>query len=654
VVAACVVQCAASAQADPRSPVFLPFTHAPLDTPMVLTGTFGDRRGGHFHAGLDLSTAQVVGKPVYAPASGFVARVRTSGTGYGRSIYLQMDDGRLVVYGHLDAFAESVASYVDSAQRATTKYELDLWPPRNRFRVTPGAIVAWSGQSGAGPPHLHAEIRVGDMAHHPLRAGWSLADRLPPRIARITLVPVDEQSRVQRTTGPYTWRGFESDTIEVTGRFEVLVQAADVLGAKRDLAPWSTRVRLVDRFVECRFDSVSWAGDMSDAAYIYDGDAVRVAVPDGVMPRVLSAEWPGDNAAYGVTDAGDIRAGEFALASNAAALPLDITVRDVAGNTIARRIWVRAQRSPDRAAPEVTAAVSKNVTIALEPAGHGCVRVVLGNVPPRTRNVWVGTQGGTLVPAGRAGTRWSGLLRPSQMDSVTVVAVGVGRANWRAERTMNFLGVDLSPGEHRAASTEFRWVRTKDSVFESTVIAISERTAAATSELAPVSDVHVLEPDNLPLRKPWTVSLAPEPGADTSKVALYRRGSGSWEWAGDERDGKSGTWSVSTRRLGSFALFRDVTAPRVRIFAKPRPKGTAAYSRWAIEAVVEETGSGVDAERSQFLIDGSAVPTEWDPEAGRLRWRPRTPPAAGEHQVTARAVDRAGNVREVEGRFTSE
>src|SRR5215472_2988405 len=93
-----------------------------------LRGGFGESRTNRFHAGLDLSTGGHVGAEVLAPAAGTVERVRSSGVGYGRSIYLRTADGRMIVFGHLDAYAPELAAYVDSVQRATGDYEQDLWP----------------------------------------------------------------------------------------------------------------------------------------------------------------------------------------------------------------------------------------------------------------------------------------------------------------------------------------------------------------------------------------------------------------------------------------------------------------------------------------------------------------------------------------------
>ena len=92
--------------------LFPRFARPPLDGAMTFNGGFGEYRAGHFHAGVDFGTGERTGKPVHAPLSGHVARVRTSGVGYGRSIYVQSRDGRLLQFGHLDAFAEPVAAFL--------------------------------------------------------------------------------------------------------------------------------------------------------------------------------------------------------------------------------------------------------------------------------------------------------------------------------------------------------------------------------------------------------------------------------------------------------------------------------------------------------------------------------------------------------------
>ena len=57
-----------------------------------------------------------------------------------------------------------------------------------------GEIIAWSGESGAGGPHLHFEIRREDVAYHPQRAGLVVVDNVLPKLATLTLEPLDDSS----------------------------------------------------------------------------------------------------------------------------------------------------------------------------------------------------------------------------------------------------------------------------------------------------------------------------------------------------------------------------------------------------------------------------------------------------------------------------
>lgn len=110
--------------------------------------------------------------------------------------------------------------------------------------------------------------------------------------------------------------------------------------------------------------------------------------------------------------------------------------------------------------------------------------------------------------------------------------------------------------------------------------------------------------------------------------------------------------SADSWRLGRFALFRDLVGPRTTVVkpAEP-PSRPGPYSRWSVEATVVEQGSGIDAKSSWMEVDGRRVATEWDPEAGRLRWRPDQPPKRGKHKLLVVATDRSGNETRTRGAF---
>ena len=62
---------------------------APLDIPLVLSGTFAELRGNHFHGGIDIKTQGRSGLRIGAVADGYVSRVAVSPYGYGNALYVQ-------------------------------------------------------------------------------------------------------------------------------------------------------------------------------------------------------------------------------------------------------------------------------------------------------------------------------------------------------------------------------------------------------------------------------------------------------------------------------------------------------------------------------------------------------------------------------------
>ena len=258
--------------APPAPPDSLPpLDRPPIDPPIQITATFGEYRARHFHAGLDFSTEHRVGRPIFAPAAGYIERARTSGAGFGRSLMIRTPDGRTILLAHLDAFDEPIASYVAAVQDSTGEYEQELSPAPNRFPVQVGQRIAWSGDSGAGPPHLHMEVRFGDMAYNPLRHGVSVPDSFPPVIQRVILEPIDDASTVDGSSAPHRFVP-SADTIRVQGRARVWVEAGDGVTDRwpRD-APYAMSMSWKGASVECRFDRVAWDPDMVAAEWLYDG-----------------------------------------------------------------------------------------------------------------------------------------------------------------------------------------------------------------------------------------------------------------------------------------------------------------------------------------------------------------------------------------------
>jgi murein DD-endopeptidase MepM/ murein hydrolase activator NlpD len=643
-----------SAGPGARVPPFeAPLARPPLDPPVVMNGGFGEYRSNHFHAGLDLGTGGRVGRPVFAPLGGWIERVRASGVGYGRSLYLRTSDGRTLVFGHLDAFAEPVASFMAAAQESTGQYEQDLWPERDRFRVAVGQRIAWTGESGSGGPHLHFEIRRGDMAYHPVRAGLALSDTIAPTLASLTLEPLDDTSYVERGAAPYTVRlGTAPETLLVEGRVRAIVGARDGMWKGVDrMVPWSTAIEFGEEHVECRFDSASWATDMVESDYVFDtgrvvGDKGMVMwAPAGFRPRVLITSAPRDR------DAGTlvVRRGDPPRA-------LRMTARDLSGSSMVREVVLRPPRrnesGPDpgqvggRAEPDS----SRWYEIAMLPGGFA--RFTFRGAPAGSRHVTIDDR-----PASLREGDWTAVVSVAAPESpapfsIMVVGTGASGPTWR-RRFVAGLHRDVSARWQIQGEPDIDWMLDQAALFERGPIFYRKAPTAPSTpaELVPRSVTLELMPASLPLRKPLRLELKPH-ALDAAHVGVYSDDGSGWGWLGTALDPALGRRVAETRHLGRFALFADTLAPRIAPRRPPSRRTLGPYPRWALEARLTEEGSGVDGQGSRFEVDGRRVPSEWDAEERLLRWRPRRAPQKGVHPYTVIAVDRAGNERRIAGQFT--
>lgn len=180
--------CVASAQAD--SPVW------PLAAPPVLTSSFGEPRATHLHAGIDLGTGGRTGVRCRAVRDGWVARMRMSPFGYGKALYIQLDSGELAVYAHLDRFAAPMAQRAWEEQKKRGRYSFDIYLEPHEIPVERGQVIAWSGDTGVGFPHLHFEMRKGDAPFNPQTGGFVVRDRVRPSIRDVSVLPLDAASHV--------------------------------------------------------------------------------------------------------------------------------------------------------------------------------------------------------------------------------------------------------------------------------------------------------------------------------------------------------------------------------------------------------------------------------------------------------------------------
>jgi hypothetical protein len=171
----------------------------------VLTGTMGELRNTHFHAGLDIDTPGI-GVPVLSVDDGYVSRATATTGGYGNVLFITHPDGNTTVYAHLDQFKGAVGDYIRKERYARKLSEIDLVFRPNQFPVNKGDLIALSGNTGgSGGPHLHFEVRnENNEAINPLTYQFTeVKDNLAPVVFKVALKTMDSNSRINDQFGRF-------------------------------------------------------------------------------------------------------------------------------------------------------------------------------------------------------------------------------------------------------------------------------------------------------------------------------------------------------------------------------------------------------------------------------------------------------------------
>jgi hypothetical protein len=602
----------------------------PLDVPVAPTSTFGEYRSRHFHGGLDLSTQETVGYPVHAPAEGVAVRVRASGGGYGRALYLLMVDGRIAVFAHLDGFAPPLQAWMDSVQQATGKYEQDLEPPRGRFHFARGDTVAWSGSSGAGPAHLHIELRDGDTGLNPWRFGLAPPDTVPPTLAALWLYPataagrVEGETRARRYPFRQTAAGPVLDKpIAVRGPVRAAVEAWDRTQARPNQLGIYALTAALDGvpLYEARFDSVSWL-------FADEAEAVFDPVARGF----------GHTSAYSLTPPPQLECMALRRKSPSwTAVPgthaLELTADDALGNRTkahATLVWSDSAN----VVPPVPARRGGG-GIELEELCEGlAVRSASG------AHVEISPE---LPEPIRATNERVFAIDSSFLGTVNITSGGA---------TRHLLVGEVAPGwsqTFRSADGQFSLRFDKGSAFD-------HQTVTLESWGSGTGAAYHVEPEWMPLGDPVRVRFRLPDGWPRKHSGIFRLSGREMSFVGGADSAEARILSGTTRNLGTFTVERDTIAPRVgeaRVFAPRHPPapGTRLQPR-EVRWRAADNKSGLEASSFRLMVDGKLEPAEWDPEGSRLSWRPHgTSATAGWHTYDLAVTDRLDNSTRKSGRF---
>ena len=255
----------------------------PLDIPMVLSGSFGELRSNHFHSGLDIKTQQRSGVPIYAPADGYVSRIKVGHYGYGKALYIKHPNGYSTVYAHLQKFETTIQDFVKKSQYKKERYEIELFPKENSLLVKKGDLIAYTGNSGSsGGPHLHYEIRDAySRPMNPMLFGLEIPDTKDPSVTSVLAYPVSDDATVNQSSEPVKLRlikqkdgSYKTEKISAYGKIGFGIATTDQQngaynknGVYRIKTSYNGKPKIDIKFEKFSFDETRYLNRYIDYTY---------------------------------------------------------------------------------------------------------------------------------------------------------------------------------------------------------------------------------------------------------------------------------------------------------------------------------------------------------------------------------------------------
>ena len=579
----------------------------PLDLPRAITSSFCEYRAGRFHAGIDLRTGGI-GKEVRAPADGYISRVRCSPTGYGKAVYLRLEDGNTVVFGHLDDFQAPLRAYVQHAQHAARSYTVNLYPEADAFVVKRGEAIAFSGQTGIGVPHLHYEIRdPQERPFNPRLLGITWPDTTLPVIRKLLVAPADPGSSVNGdiaplvrdvcTTSPghYTCApirafgriGFGLDVIDPANNGE------NVLGIR------TLRTLCRGKEVFCiKNDRISYSRIRNGA----------VAFHPFLLDKgrfLLQWRWPGNVCEiYGQTQS------DGWLDVPPEPVEVRLEAEDFLGNKATLTVPLRPDTQPPPAVPD--RGETGRGAVELTCAGAWLVVTATFTAPEQESPILeidgiVPTKGGAFRRVNDTTFR-AGVLPSSSADALTLRVLHDRIASY----TRRICVFQRGAGDRTETVGVITITVNSHSPYGALFMRAFPTLPTAPPPIPLRGKAYRIWPAASPIDAPVEIAF-PIPGdvAELSRVHMYRETESGWRLVPTRRS--KDRLVIASSHFGAFAALEDDVPPIISDVVIEKD-----LKRPAIRATISDVGSGIAG--ITVTCNGQWLLMEYDPERDLIEW----------------------------------
>lgn len=633
----------------------------PTDASRIFTSTFGETRPGRFHAGLDISTNGTTGYPCYAVDDGDLIRMKVNFNGYGKVLYLRLHDGRIAVYAHLDRFNDQLDSLARVRQQDRGYYEFEDFFRKGEYSFKKGDIIAYTGETGAGPPHLHFELRHGmDVPYNPLLEGYYSPDSRVPLVKSVSIRPVDNESEVNGDILPLVMGVKDSkvEPVEFYGRVGISAKAYDF----QDNTWYRLGIFRLELFVDGQLRHVTRL-DSFDYKYNrharLDFDFWLERNKKSRFRRLYKLEpnklhFYDDQYQDGILDSRILGPGEHHIRIRAIDMAGNERNVEWVVNALDKPTLASASGNGPRPAP-ITSDSSTWIKPELKLIGT-TLRVNVKDRDKRIKSLAFALSGTgvsfDMVNRGKKGWLGRAELPPSQLQE-QVLSFTVVEDSITYSVITDTLSI-LSMKENDTAT-----IVSPDSIFrasfhrESLWFPMAASFSVKQPESKTIAPVYSFRPEEVPFANPFNLSFThPDSTWDITDVVCYRDAvlGGEWIYLGHrlEEDGRV----LTSRSLSceDFSVLKDTTAPEI-VSTTPWDNGIIGNKKPIIVVKAIDDLTGLRFNECKLILDGEEKIWYFDQDKHEFQYRVESPLKKGNHEWSMLIVDNVGNRVEVKRKF---
>lgn len=603
-----------------------------------------------FHAGIDLRTQRKNGFPVVAIADGFISRASVQFRGYGYALYIDHPELKArVVYGHLQDFQGPIKEYADAKlKKMNARHGINDFFTADRFPVKKGQVIALSGETGMGPPHLHFEFRtMSDEPLAPALFGYRPKDKIFPVFHHFYIEPMSYAAVIDESFLPARYnmkikKGAEyaiAGNPTVSGRYALMAGISDSNGEGNRFSVERVTLSVNDQLVlERLFHQYSYDQNRQ-GTWVYDyfrsmqsgtGYVTTLfKMPYETLP--FSARF----APYtGILDAG-----------NSESMSYKILAEDYGGNIISASGKIKHRSQPFTQIVDHSM-ISDFKFTGVEQTDHSMVAVAR-----RPSAKGFKTIAGLIKVNDKAGKEFSlpCIVKADQLEVAFPKEKIWQMGAWIGEARILPDSIMIEPGGGTVAMEDgAKAVFARNSLHApmfcrmvKTMLQPSPGGSAKSGFLKPLSPIWTLSPVDKVFDAEVKVSIKPvEFTGQWQKLGVYNvRDDAKYSHSGGKVE--NGQLIFETRTGGSYIILEDAVEPKLSYARK-----SSDYHLGPIYVFkVSDLGKGVDYLSASATINGKKVEVYSDPDKAEI-YVVRSS-AAGKKRIELSVADYAGNIGKV-------